>query len=79
MNIVLGGGEWKPRANKRELMPSLRKAGNVPDMKTHVPQAVPSVDLAVVQVVLLPGVEHKFAFMGAIFLNETKTRFRESC
>ena len=33
-----------------------------------VPQSVPGVDLPIVQVVLLPGVEHKLPFMGAIFL-----------
>lgn len=33
-----------------------------------LPQAVPRVDLAVIQVVLLAGVEHKLPFMGSIFL-----------
>lgn len=46
-----------------------------------LPQAVPCVDLAIIQVVLLTSVEHKLSLMGAIFLWKTgrNTRFRQSC
>lgn len=33
-----------------------------------LPQAVPRVDLPIIQVILLTGVEHKLSFMGAVFL-----------
>lgn len=35
-----------------------------------LPQAIPSVDLPIIQVVLLASVEHKLSFMGAIFLGK---------
>lgn len=59
---------------REECFLSLRKAEkkgkNLP--KQFLPKAVPCVDLAIIQVVLLAGVEHKLSFMGAIFLQKTR-------
>lgn len=38
---------------------------------TTLPQAVPRVDLPIIQVVLLAGVENKLSFMSAVFLRKT--------
>lgn len=47
----------------------------------YSPQAVPGVDLAVIQVVLFSSVEHKLSLVGAIFLKQKKCeearQFRE--
>lgn len=50
-----------------KVFPIMKKAGH--DMP--LPEAIPRVDLAVIHVVLLAGVEHKLSFMGAIFLQKT--------
>lgn len=53
------------------------KAGNIFFPQTFdtawyvsLPQAIPSVNLPIIQVVLLASVEHKLSFMGAIFLGK---------
>lgn len=73
---------WKPCADmkvlpvieesrkKRKIVIFPRKS-SLPDL---LPQAIPRVDLAIIQVILFAGVEHKLSFMGAVFLWENNTR-----
>lgn len=42
------------------------------------PQAVPGVDLAVIQVVLFSGVEHKLSLVGAVFLKQKNKKGEET-
>lgn len=84
---IMSGRKWKQCADRKEF-PTAERAGKRKYLDTWhclisapLPQAVPRVDLAIIQVVLFASVEHKLPFMGPIFLWKTRwdMRSRQSC
>lgn len=75
------GRKWKQCADRKEF-PIAERAGKRKyttfDTAWYqcLPQAIPCVDLAIIQVVLFTGVENKLSFMGSVFLWIHKMRHK---